>query len=126
MSRSDPFYSDMAGLALEIIDEFQQGVLELERQTPVEGDKPWEPQAPDIQRFPVVGVVQAIDRRLVDGTTVLATDRLAILPVNSLPASVIPELSDVLIVDGTPTVIKKIIRVPEAGIVIVYRLVIGS
>lgn len=123
---SDAFYKDMANTALGVINDFQQGVLALERRSSVAGPEPWDPGTPTTQTFPVVGVVQAIDRRLVDGTTVLATDRLAILPANSLPTDVIPQISDRLVVDGEPTTIKKVLRVPEAGIVIVYRLILGS
>lgn len=123
---SDAFYADMANVALDVITEFQQGVLALERRTPVAGSQPWEPDIPTTQLLPVVGVVQSVDRRYVDGTTVLATDRMAILPVNSLPANVVPQMSDRLMVDGEPTTIKKIVRVPEAGTIIVYRLILGS
>jgi hypothetical protein len=123
---SDAFYADMANTALGVITDFQQGVLALERRTLVAGSQPWEPEVPLTTVHPVIGVVQSIDRRLVDGTTVLATDRLAILPANSLPVDVAPQITDRLMVDGVPTTIKKVIRVPEAGIVIVYRLVLGS
>src|SRR5262245_3909683 len=101
-SMSDAFYADMANVALDVITEFQQGVLVLERRTPVAGTEPWEPSASTTQLLPVVGVVQAIDRRYVDGTTVLATDRMAILPANSLPADVVPQLAARLMVDGEP------------------------
>jgi hypothetical protein len=123
---SNAFYAEMADLALGIIDEFQQGVLALERRTLVAGAEPWDPQLPTTQLIPVVGVVQSVDRRLVDGTTVLATDRMAILPANSLPVNVSPVMSDRLMIDGEPTTIKKVLRVPEAGITIVYRLILGS
>jgi len=122
---SDAFYQDMAKTALGVISDFQQGVLALERQTLVAGAEPWDPEVPTFEVFPIIGVVQAIDRRYVDGT-VLATDRMAIIPANSLPASVVPNMNDRVIVDGIPTTIKRVIRVPEAGIVIVYRVVLGS
>jgi hypothetical protein len=123
---SDAFYRDMANTALGVINDFQQGVLALERRSSVAGAEPWDPDVPTTQTLPVVGVVQSVDRRLVDGTSILATDRLAILPANALPANVVPQISDRLIVDGEPTTIKKVLRVPEAGIVIVYRLILGS
>jgi hypothetical protein len=123
---SDAFYTDMANTALGVIKDFQQGLLTLERRSLVAGAEPWDPGVPQVQSYSVIGVVQSIDRRLVDGTTVLATDRLAILPAHSLPANVAPLTSDVLVIDNEPTVIKKVLRVPEAGIVIVYRLVLGS
>jgi hypothetical protein len=123
---SDAFYAEMADIALDIIDEFQQGVLMLERRTLVAGAEPWDPSVPTTQQFPVVGTVQAVDRRLVDGTTVIATDRMAIIPTNSLPVNVRPEMSDRLVIDGEPAVIKKILTVPAAGIAIVYKLVLGS
>jgi hypothetical protein len=123
---SDAFYTEMANTALGIITEYQQGVLVLERRTPVAGAQPWEPDVPTIETFPVVGVVQGIDRRLVNGTSVLNTDRMAIIPATSLPVNVQPLVSDRLIIDGIPTTIKQVIRVPEAGILIVFRLVIGS
>lgn len=123
---SDAFYADMANTALGVIADFQQGALALERRTPAVGTQPWEPGIPLTTVYPVIGVVQSVDRKLVDGTTVVATDRLAILPANSLPVNVEPQLSDRFMVDGIPTTIKKVIRVPEAGIVIVYRLILGS
>lgn len=123
---SDAFYQDMQKVALEVITGFQQGVLMLEKRTLVAGENPWDPELPLTEVVAVVGVVQAVDRRYVDGTLVLATDRMAILPAKSLPASVIPEMTDRLIIDGEPTTIKKVLRVPEAGVIIVYRLILGS
>lgn len=124
---SDAFYKDMANVALGVITDFQQGVLVLEKRTPVAGaDQPWDPGTPTPQPFSVVGVVQAVDRRYVDGTLVLATDRMAIIPTDALPASVVPTMTDRLIIDGESTVIKKVLRVPEAGKTIVYRLILGS
>lgn len=123
---SDAFYAEMAGIALDVIDEFQQGVLALERRTLVAGAEPWDPNVPTVLLFPVVGTVQSVDRRLVDGTTVIATDRMAIIPTNSLPVNVQPEIADRLIIDGEPTIIKKVLNIPAAGITIVYKLVLGS
>ena len=123
---SDAFYNDMANVALGVISDFQQGVLALERRTLVAGANPWDPASTTTATFPVVGVVSAVDRRYVDGNTVLVTDRMAILPVKSLPASVVPEMADRLLIDGEPTTIKKILRIPEAGTIIVYRLILGS
>ena len=124
---SDAFYTDMVNTAFEVVNEFRQGVLALERRTPAAASgQPWDPDAPSISTYDVVGTVQAVDRRLVDGTTVLATDRLALLPAKALPANVVPAITDRLIIDGEPTTIKRVLRVPEAGIVIVYRLVVGS
>ena len=123
---SDAFYAEMADTALEVIDEFRQGVLLLDRRTPVKGPQPWDPDVPTYQSFPVVGTVQAIDRRYVDGTTIVATDRIVIVPANSLPVSVVPQLGDRLTIDGVKNTIKRVIRVPEAGVIIVYRLIVGA
>jgi len=123
---SAAFYQDMAQIANDIIGEFQQGLLALEWNTPV-GGVPWDPgDTPQVQSVYVKGVVQPIDRKLVDGMTVLATDRLAILPALDLPAGVIPHVSDKLYIDGEPTIIQKVLRVPEAGVIIVYKLVLRS
>ncbi len=122
---SDAFYKDMAKTALGVISDFQQGVLALERQTLVAGAEPWDPEIPTFETFPFVGVVQAVDRRYVDGV-VVATDRMAIIPADSLPVSVVPSLNDRVLIDGVPTTIKRVIRVPEAGVIIVYRVVLGS
>jgi hypothetical protein len=123
---SDAFYTDMAVTAHGIIDEFQQGTLKLERRTPVASPVPWDPAEPTAKMYPVVGVVRSVDRRYVDGTLVIATDRMATLPVKGLPVGVVPEMTDLLHVDGQPTTIKKVLRVPEAGIIIVYKLILGS
>jgi hypothetical protein len=123
---SDVFYKDMAGIALDIIDEFQQGTLALERRTPVAGAPEWEPQPPQIDTYPVVGVVRSVDRRYVDGTLVMATDRMATVPAYSLPVGVVPNMADGLIVDGQPCTIKKMLKVPEAGVTIVYKMILGS
>jgi len=123
---SAAFYQDMAQIANDIIGEFQQGLLALEWNTAV-GGVPWDPgDTPQVQSVYVKGVVQPIDRKLVDGMTVLATDRLAILPALDLPACVIPHVSDKLYIDGEPTIIQKVLRVPEAGVIIVYKLVLRS
>jgi len=123
---SGAFYQDMANIAHGIIDEFQQGALVLEQQTRTVSI-PWDPgDTPTINTTSVIGTVTPIDRRLVDGTTVLATDRQVIIPALSLPAGIIPHVSERLFIDGEPTVIKRATRVPEAGVIIVYKLVVGS
>lgn len=123
---SAAFYQDMAQIANDIIGEFQQGLLALEWNTPV-GGVPWDPgDTPLVQSVYVKGVVQPIDRKLVDGMTVLATDRLAILPALDLPPGIVPSVSDKLYIDGEPTIIQKVLRVPEAGVIIVYKLVLRS
>ena len=124
---SDAFYTDMVNTAFEVVNEFRQGTLALERRTPAAtSGQPWDPDVPVATTYDVVGTVQAVDRRMVDGTTVLATDRMVILPTKSLPVNVVPAITDRLIIDGEPTTIKRVLRVPEAGIVIVYRLIVGS
>jgi hypothetical protein len=57
---------------------------------------------------------------------VIATDRQAMVPAYVMPEGVEPMMGDVLHVDGVPTTVKKVVRVPEAGIIIVYKLILGS
>jgi hypothetical protein len=123
---SDAFYTEMAGIAGDLITEYQQGTATLEKRTPVAGMPPWEPGAFTATIYAVVCVVRSVDRRFVDGTLVLATDRMAMVPATALPDGVEPQANDVVHVDGRPTTIKKVIRVPEAGIIIVYKLILGS
>ena len=124
---SDAFYQEMVGIAGDLITEYQQGVIALERRTQPPATPPeWDPPPSEVAQYPVVGVVRNVDRRFVDGTLVMATDRMATLPARSLPAGIVPQMTDVLYIDGEPTTIKKVIRVPEAGIIIVYKLILGS
>jgi hypothetical protein len=124
---SDAFYNDMVGIAGDLITEYQQGTMLLERRTQPPATPPeWNPPPPELQQYPIVGVARNVDRRFVDGTLVMATDRMVTFPARSLPVGIEPQMTDVLYVDGAPTTIKKVIRVPEAGIIIVFKLILGS
>ncbi len=135
---AENFYQDMQDTASGILDEFAQGSLQLEQKISpddVDPDRPWAPvPAPVTGVWQLSGAMRTVDRRFVDGTLVVATDSQATVAVrarrlNQDPEPVeeiTPQMGALLVVDGESRVIKKIVRIPEAGTVVAWVLVVAS
>lgn len=74
--------------------------------------------------------VDGVAAEFIDGTTIVATDRMAIVsPKATLGGAVVdivPRMSDVLTVDGAAKVIKKIEAVPASGPAARFHVFIAS
>jgi len=115
------FYDEMQGVATELLDEFNQGTLRYihpgEPTGPAYDPQPGLPTAYDVD-----GVVRGVSQQYVDGSYVLATDQQATISVFGRE----PTAEGVLEVDGNDRQIVRVDRLPGAGTVVAYRLIIRS
>lgn len=125
------FYSEMAQMASDLLAPTSQGglgqgVLELTRVIPgvPDPDQPWLPVQPVRQTVPVRGAVRGISKELVgaemNGTVLVASDRVAICEVPSIEYTA----GDVLTVDGVPVHVIAVEKIPAAGITSAVRFYI--
>src|SRR5690625_5116157 len=116
------FYSDMAKMARDLLAPTSmgglgQGVLELTRVTPgvPDPDQPWLPVQPVRQTVRIRGAVRGISAELVgkdmNGTVLVASDRVAICAVPSIEYTA----GDVFTVDGVPVHVIEVEKIPAAG-----------
>ncbi|AID29246.1 hypothetical protein [Mesorhizobium jarvisii] len=112
------FYDDMAGVATELLTEFNQGSVQLKRETPgvVDPDQPWVPIEPTVETWPLNAAVRRVSQKYVDGTLIVATDNQVTFAV---PA-IVPAMTDTLIVDGVELAMKDLRPIPPAGTVVAY------
>lgn len=115
------FYEEMQGVATELLDEFDQGTLRYIHPGAPSGD-PYDPQPGPPTAYDVDGVVRGVSQKYVDGTYILATDQQATISVFGRE----PTTEGVLEVDGNERQIVRVDRIPGAGTVVAYRLVIRS
>lgn len=117
---AEEFYTRMQGVAAGLLARFSQGNVALVRttRTAVDPVKPWVGGAETTATYPLNAVVRTVEKKYIDGTLIEGSEVQATFP----PISVEPKLSDRLSVDGRVRAIKRIIRIPEAGIAVVYTV----
>lgn len=111
-------YKSFQTTAKNLLGKFSQGVIEYRIAERV-GGKPWEPATAE-RVYPVQGTVSGVPIQLVDGGQVVSSDLLATLPAFGAE----PSVDGRLFVDSREYRIMKVRRVPAAGLVVVWKLVI--
>ncbi len=114
--------------------EFNTGVITLTRTTRAapDTDAPWVPgEATSVDVYTLDARVDGVSADFVDGTLILATDRVVIAsPVatdaDGAAVSIVPLMSDTLQIDGAAAAIKRIEAVPSAGDAVRFNIYIGS
>ena len=130
-------YKDFQSLATDLLQQFNQGQVLLNRVYEGEPEQPWLPP-PQIKRtYRLDATVRGVSSKYVDGTNIVVSDQMII---SAIPAELIasddipiggveeihPTMDDSLVIDGKPRVVKAIKPVPAAGIPSVYHIVIGG
>lgn len=135
-------YGRMRTTADRLLSRFTQGVVTVERVT-TESERPeelpiWMPWNPDVtvRQYRLEAVVRAVERKFVDGTTILTTDeqvtcsdRMVLISIDGLT---IPEeyytfdveLLDTLKIDGRGVTVLKVLPTPGAGVAIVHKIAV--
>jgi hypothetical protein len=123
LSDSDDFYTDMQETATELLQEFSQGVAVLYRETRTDdsSDRPWDfTNTPDGGET-LSGVVRPVTQQFVDGTRIIGTEDMLVFAV---PTGAAPTISDRVLIDGRLRTPKKLRQLPDAGIPVVYFMVL--
>lgn len=117
---SDAFYTEMQGVADELITEFEQGTVQIVRTTPSVADpsRPWDATYSDTPSS-VLAVVKAVRTQFVVGTRVIERAVQIVMPGSVTPE---PLPKDKYIVDGRSRITYKFERIPEAGIPVAFKV----
>ena len=111
------FYDEMAEVAVELLTEFGAGVIITRTSggsiNPVTGVE----VAGSVQTFTPKGILKSYPDNLIDGTRITASDRMLIID-----ASVKPEITDTITVQGEEWPLQEITASNPAGTPLVYFL----
>ncbi len=83
---------------------------------------PWIPGAPTVTVYSFVAKVSGVAAQYVDGALILASDQMVICA----PADVVPQMGDVLQINGADKEIKRIQPAGDGGITAIYRIFVAS
>jgi len=126
-------YSPMRQDVAAIIKTWNAGSVTLTRSTRAapEPETPYVPgDVTAVDVYTLDARVDGVAAEYVDGTTIRATDRMAIVSPKARLAGavvdVVPRMSDTLSIDGAPVVVKKIEAVPASGPAARFHIFIAS
>ena len=146
------FYDDMRGVALDLLAPeaaggLGQGAITLIRteQTAKPGDWPtWEPWTgtKTVKTYRLYGAVSGVDAKLVDGTTILASDMMLICAdrmtliqtkvgddAPSASSTDVPfnlDAGEIVNIDGRPMTTMQRIPVPGAGVTAAHKFIVRA
>lgn len=124
-------YASKRRRVARMIKRWNAGNVTLMRTTPGEPDEatPWEPGEPSTEVYTLRARVDGVAADYVDGT-IIATDLMIIASPKALLADVevdiVPNMTDVLSIDGAAKIIKKIEAVPAAGPAARFHIFVAS
>lgn len=103
------FYDEIAGVASDVLKEFKQGSVQLRRDDPT------------TVTYDLAATVRGVSKQYIDGTLVVAGDLMVIYAV----PPVVPETTDIVVIDGLDYVVKRVQQIPAAGTPAAFRLFVG-
>lgn len=125
-------YASKRRRVARLIERWSTGVVTLTRSVNAEPapETPWLPGAATTTVYTLNARVDGVIADYVNGTTILATDRMVIAsPKASLGDEVVdiePRASDTLAIDGEEVTIKEVKAIPAAGPAAMFHIVIAS
>lgn len=116
-----------------VLREQHPGSITLTRSTPgtPEAETPWIPGAPTLDVYALDARVDGVSAQYVDGTTIVATDLVAIASPKAVTADgavvdIVPRMGDTLTINGAPRVVKRVTSVPATGPVAMFQIFVAS
>jgi hypothetical protein len=110
-------YASMQATATGILNEFQQGIVSIRRETKVPGANPWDPPTITTVDTQVLAAVRRMHERYVNGAMVKEEGDSVIFNAGSIT----PLLTDKIVIDGTARAITNLTPIPAAGTPVVYK-----
>lgn len=117
-----PFYDDMAAMATELLTEFAQGTVLLKRTVTTPEENRWDTPTETVTSYALKATVRTVSQKYVDGTLILAGDRMVTFAVPSIT----PAMTDLLSIDGKDYAMKDLRPLPGAGTTVAYIAFIGA
>lgn len=113
-------YDEMQGVATELFSQFSQGLIEYVELKPVSGGTPDDPGDPVRVEYTLTATARPVSTKYVDGSHIVQSDKQVSMPGGDVE----PQMSGFLVIDGVQHKIIGIKRIPEAGTVISYILIV--
>ena len=113
-------YDEMQGVATELFAQFQQGSIKYVELQPAAGGTPDDPDDPVRVKYTLTATARPVSTKYVDGSHIVQSDK----QVSMTGGGVEPQMSGFLLIDGVQHKIIGIKRIPEAGTVISYILIV--
>ena len=133
-------YAEIRDRVAAVLKEWNTGAVTLTRTTRGEPDAatPWIPGASTLDVYALDVRVNGVSAEHADGTTILGADLMVIAspkathtmsngsPADGAIVDLVPQMSDVLAIDGAVKVIKKIKAVPASGPAAMFHIFVAS
>lgn len=113
------FYDDMAGIASELINEFQQGQVYYVALVPGSGPE-HDPGEPTEVETLVPAVARGVQFKYIDGTNIVASDGQITIPADT---GIVPSIDGYVRVDDRKHRIISCTAIPPAGTAVAYRVI---
>lgn len=115
-------YAKMQATASRLLDRFNQGVITITKPgTEAPGPNPWDPPViTDPVTHTLSATAKPVSEEFINGTTIIATD----IEITAAVFGADPDPADQMQVDGKPVTIIKVMRIPAAGTVVAWRLIV--
>lgn len=123
-----------------VIAKWNTGTITLTRTTAAasEPETPWIPGEPSTDVYALDARLDGVTADMIDGTTITATDLVAITSprarhtlsngeaADGAVADIVPTESDILTIDGREKTIKRVVAYPAAGPAALFHVFIAS
>lgn len=115
------------------LSEFSIGTVTLTRSTPgtPEPETPWIPGAPTLTTYTLDARVDGVSEDYVDDVTIVASDLMVIASPKARAddgstVDVVPQMTDVVTIDGEEKTVKKVEAIPASGDAAVFHIFVAS
>lgn len=113
-------YDEMQGVAAVLFAEFQQGSIKYVELQPAAGGTPDDPGDSVRVEYSLTATARPVSTKYVDGSHIVQSDKQVSMPGDGVE----PQMSGFLLIDGAQHKITGIKRIPEAGTVVSYILIV--
>lgn len=113
-------YSELQGIAQDVLTEFSQGSITYRHLTP--GTGPADNPGPSVKTpYSFEGVMRGVKQKYVDGSTIVVTDLQTTAPGG---IGIEPNIKGEIVADGLTYKIIKIDRKPAIGIPVAFTFIV--
>lgn len=111
------FYEEMAGIATELLTEFDQGGLSLDVYSKQAGGNSWEPEQVEYASEPFNGTVTGVSAHHLQDSLIQSSDLIV-----TMDGKRTPKLQDRITIGGKQHTIIKIEAKPATGVIAAYAV----
>jgi hypothetical protein len=113
-------YGRMQSTATRLLDRFNQGNIVLTKVVTAPGPNEWTPGESTPAPHTLKATAKGVSAEYIDGTTIVATD----LEITAAAFAAEPDMADTLTIDGKAVQVLRIIRLPAAGTLVAWKILV--